>query len=105
MAGPSVTAGYWNRPEETAHAFDGSFLRTGDLGFLRLGELFVTGRIKDLIILRGRNHAPQDLELTAERAHPEIEAAGCAAFSVDVKDEERLVIRIAGPPETELSRA
>ena len=79
VAGPSVAQGYWNRPEETARTFgarlaadraSGPFLRTGDLGFLRGGELFVTGRLKDLIILRGRNHYPQDLELTAERSHP-----------------------------------
>ncbi len=103
VAGPSVAAGYWSRPEETARTFrarlagdsgqgDGPFLRTGDLGFVRGGELFVTGRLKDLIILRGRNHYPQDIERTAEQAHPELEPGGAAAFSVDVAGEERLVI-------------
>ena len=64
VSGPSVSHGYWNKPEESAETFkaylvdtgEGPFLRTGDLGFLRDGELFVTGRIKDLIIIRGRNH-------------------------------------------------
>src|SRR5207237_906017 len=66
VAGPSVAQGYWKRPEETAHTFHatladgaGPFLRTGDLGFVREGELFITGRLKDLIIIRGRNHYPQ----------------------------------------------
>jgi acyl-CoA synthetase (AMP-forming)/AMP-acid ligase II len=96
VAGPSVAAGYWNRPEETREVFgamaggEGPFLRTGDLGFLRHGELFVTGRIKDLIILRGRNHYPQDLELTAERAHAALRPGGSAAFSVEGEDEEQL---------------
>ncbi|MFL6194096.1 MAG: non-ribosomal peptide synthase/polyketide synthase [Thermoanaerobaculia bacterium] len=92
VAGPSVAAGYWERPEETAEVFGGASLRTGDLGFLHGGELFVTGRIKDLVILRGRNHYPQDLELTAERAHPALRPGGGAAFAVDAGDEERLVI-------------
>src|SRR5205085_909478 len=70
--------------------FDGTFLRTGDLGFVREGELFVTGRAKDLIILRGRNHYPQDIELTVERNNPTLSAA--AAFSIDVDGQERLVL-------------
>lgn len=100
VSGPSVTQGYWNQPVETAHMFraylsdtgEGPFLRTGDLGFLHDGELFITGRIKDLIIIRGRNHYPQDLELTVERSHPALEAFSGAAFSVEVEGEERLVI-------------
>ena len=99
VAGPSVARGYWERPEETAATSapvsptaTGPFLRTGDLGFLADGELFVTGRLKDLIILRGRNHYPQDLELTAERSHAALRAGGGAAFAVDVAAEERLVI-------------
>ncbi|HEX2225194.1 MAG TPA: AMP-binding protein, partial [Thermoanaerobaculia bacterium] len=98
-AGPGVPRGYWNRPEVNREAFqartadgDGPYLRTGDLGFLRSGELYVTGRLKDLIILRGRNHYPQDLELTAERSAPGLATAGGAAFSVEVDGEERLVI-------------
>src|SRR6185369_3048198 len=102
VAGPSVATGYWNRPEETRETFgavlrDGRghhlrYLRTGDLGFVRDGELVVTGRLKDLIILRGRNLYPQDVELTAEQAHPALRAGGGAAFSVDEQGEERLVV-------------
>ena len=79
IQGPSVTQGYWNRPEETEQVFgatvpgrEGKFLRTGDLGFFRDGELFVTGRVKDVIIIRGRNHYPQDIEQSAEEAHPAV---------------------------------
>ena len=100
VAGPSVAQGYWHKPEETERVFaartaegEGPFLRTGDLGFLQGdGELVVTGRHKDLIILRGRNHYPQDLELASEASHPAARPGGCAAFAVDVEDEERLVI-------------
>jgi len=104
LAGPSVAQGYWGQPEETERAFrarlaaaageeeETRFLRTGDLGFVAAGELFVTGRLKDLIILRGRNHYPQDLELTAERSHPALRPGSGAAFSLDVEGEERLVI-------------
>ena len=111
VAGPSVAAGYWGRPEETERTFGarlagggGPFLRTGDLGFLADGELFVTGRLKDLIILRGRNHYPQDFEWTAEASHPALRPGCGAAFSVDRDGEERLVIlqeverRPAGDP-------
>jgi acyl transferase domain-containing protein/acyl-CoA synthetase (AMP-forming)/AMP-acid ligase II/acyl carrier protein len=94
----SVGAGYWQRPEESAEVFgartqdgDGPFLRTGDLGFLHQGELYVTGRLKDLIIVRGQNHYPQDIEATTARAHPALKGSG-AAFSVEVAGEERLVI-------------
>ncbi|NMO20133.1 LLM class flavin-dependent oxidoreductase [Pyxidicoccus fallax] len=100
VSGPSVAQGYWSRPEETAHAFgaklasgEGPYLRTGDLGFVSpAGELFVTGRLKDLLIIRGRNLYPQDLELSAERAHRAVRAGCCAAFSVEVEGEERLVL-------------
>ncbi|MES1244774.1 MAG: non-ribosomal peptide synthase/polyketide synthase [Acidobacteriota bacterium] len=100
ISGPSVARGYWNRAPETERAFqarlagsgEGPFLRTGDLGFLADGELFVTGRIKDLVILRGRNLYPQDIELTAERAHPALRPGCGAAFSVEVEGEERLVV-------------
>jgi FkbH-like protein len=99
VAGASVASGYWRRPEETAVTFgarlaDGSgpWLRTGDLGFVQDGELFVTGRLKDLVILRGRNHYPQDLERTAEASHPDLRPGGSAAFSVEGEGEERLVL-------------
>ncbi|WP_437688570.1 amino acid adenylation domain-containing protein [Sorangium sp. So ce176] len=99
VAGASVAQGYWERPEDTAATFDarlstgeGPFLRTGDLGFFSRGELYVTGRLKDLIIVRGRNIYPQDIELTAEESHPGLRAGGGAAFSVDVDGEERVVV-------------
>jgi acyl-CoA synthetase (AMP-forming)/AMP-acid ligase II len=100
VSGPSVAQGYWNKSEETGHTFrahladtgEGPFLRTGDLGFLKDGELFVTGRIKDLIIIRGRNHYPQDIELAVEQSHPALQPGSGAAFSVDLDGEERLVV-------------
>ncbi len=99
VAGPSVAQGYWNRPEESSHIFknfllknDGPYLRTGDLGFIAGGQFFITGRWKDLIIIRGRNHYPQDIERTVERCHPLLRTGEVAAFSVDVAGEERLVI-------------
>jgi amino acid adenylation domain-containing protein len=103
IAGPSVARGYWRNPGATAHDFnafltgadgrhEGPFLRTGDLGYLAGGELYVTGRLKDLIILRGRNHYPQDVELTAEGAHPDLRPGGGAAFAVEMGGEERLVV-------------
>src|SRR5207244_11789232 len=77
VSGESVASGYWNNRDESARTFGAAigseqqqrFLRTGDLGFLDDGQLFVTGRLKDLIILGGRNYYPQDLELAAERSH------------------------------------
>jgi amino acid adenylation domain-containing protein len=99
LAGPSVASGYWENPEDTAVTFgwrlpgdDGRFLRTGDLGFLHGGELYVTGRLKDLIIVHGRNLYPQDIELTAERSHPALRPASGAAFGVDEGGEERVVV-------------
>ncbi|MEO0488307.1 MAG: beta-ketoacyl synthase N-terminal-like domain-containing protein, partial [Cyanobacteria bacterium J06659_2] len=100
VAGASVAQGYWRQPEATtatfqahfADSYDGPFLRTGDLGFLAGNELFITGRLKDLIIIRGRNHYPQDLEQTAEQAHPALRAGGGAAFAMEIGGEHRLVI-------------
>ena len=102
VAGPGVARGYWHRPDETEHTFqaylsdtgDGPFMRTGDLGFLYEGALYVTGRIKDLIIIAGANHYPQDIELTAEQSHPALRAGCGAAFSVEVEGQERLVVAI-----------
>jgi acyl-CoA synthetase (AMP-forming)/AMP-acid ligase II/alkylation response protein AidB-like acyl-CoA dehydrogenase/acyl carrier protein len=96
----SVAQGYWQRLETTAQTFhayiantgEGPFLRTGDLGFLQDGELFVTGRIKDVIIIRGRNHYPQDIEVTIEESHSALRPGAGAAFSVEVDGEEQLVI-------------
>ncbi|MBI3796470.1 MAG: fatty acyl-AMP ligase, partial [Deltaproteobacteria bacterium] len=100
VSGSSVAQGYWQRAEDTARTFqayladtgEGPFLRTGDLGFIKDGQLFVTGRLKDLIIIEGRNHYPQDIELTVEQSHPSLRPGGCAAFSVEAADAERLVI-------------
>lgn len=100
IAGPSVAQGYWHRPEDSELVFrariadsgKGPYLRTGDLGFIHDGQLFVTGRWKDLIIIRGRNHYPQDIERTVERSHEALRPGCGAAFSVEVGDEERLVV-------------
>ena len=99
VSGPSVAQGYWDRPQESsafgatlAGTGEGPFLRTGDLGFVRDGELFVAGRLKDLVIIRGRNVYPQDVEWTAARAHPALRPDACAAFSVDGQGDERLVL-------------
>ncbi|MEB3219811.1 MAG: amino acid adenylation domain-containing protein [Nostocales cyanobacterium 94392] len=100
VSGPSVGQGYWNRAEDTQQTFgaylsdtkEGPFLRTGDLGFLQSGDLFITGRAKDLIIIRGRNLYPQDIELTAERSHPSLRAGASAAFTILVNNEEKLVV-------------
>ncbi|MEU1466831.1 fatty acyl-AMP ligase [Streptomyces sp. NPDC005761] len=90
VAGESVTDGYWRNVRATREVFQaalkdgrGGFLRTGDLGFMRDGELYVTGRLKDLLVIDGRNHYPQDLELSAETAHPAIRPGCIAAFSVE----------------------
>jgi acyl-CoA synthetase (AMP-forming)/AMP-acid ligase II len=99
VRGPSVAAGYWNRPEETEQTFRarladgaGPYLRTGDLGFVRDGELFVTGRTKDVLIIHGRNHYPQDIEATVQAAHPALRPGGGAAFEVVRDGQARLVV-------------
>ncbi|WP_225836367.1 fatty acyl-AMP ligase [Streptomyces sp. NK08204] len=90
VSGASVARGYWRNTLKTREVFQASlrdgrsgFLRTGDLGFMRDGELFVTGRVKDLLVIDGRNHYPQDLELTAEMSHPAVRPGCTAAFSVE----------------------
>ena len=114
VSGPSVAQGYWNRPDASAETFGamlvqpelapaaravakwrpnaGPYLRTGDLGFFDDGELFVTGRLKDLIIVRGRNHYPQDIEHAVEDACGLVRAGSIAAFAVDVEGRERVVV-------------
>ena len=100
VSGPGVARGYWQRPEETEETFhgyvaetgEGPFLRTGDLGFIKEGSLFVTGRIKDLIIIRGRNHYPQDIELITARSNPTLRPGNGAAFCVEISGQEQLVI-------------
>lgn len=101
LAGGSVGLGYWELPEQSAESFGarfsddseaGPFFRTGDLGFLRDGELFITGRLKDLIILAGLNYYPQDIEKMVEESHPSLRPGCSAAFSVDLEGEERLAV-------------
>lgn len=100
VSGPSVAQGYWQRNDETEQTFraylqdtgEGPFLRTGDLGFMHDGELFVTGRLKDLVIVRGCNHYPQDIEATAAKSHPGVRAGWGAAFTVEEGPEQKLVI-------------
>lgn len=100
VSGGSVAKGYWNREKETQDTFDGwlvgksrnRFLRTGDLGFLLEGELFITGRMRDLLIIRGQNHYPHDIERTVEKSHPAIRPACAAAFTVEGESNERLVV-------------
>ena len=97
---PSVGQGYWQKDEATKATFHASiagtteptYLRTGDLGFLRDGELFVTGRVKDLIIVRGVNRYPQDIEETVEQSSDRLNPGGAAAFSVMIEDQERLIV-------------
>ncbi|HEX3130886.1 MAG TPA: fatty acyl-AMP ligase [Thermoanaerobaculia bacterium] len=101
VTGPSVAQGYWSQPEETRRSFGahlaghpggGPWLRTGDLGFLSDGELFVTGRLKDMIIIAGRNYYPQDIELVVEECHPAVRQGCSAAFSVEGESGEQLVV-------------
>ena len=115
ISDPSVAQGYWRRDDETRATFNacladtgkGPFLRTGDLGFVLDGELFVTSRIKDLIIIAGANHYPQDIEWTVEKAHADVRPSGVAAFSIMADGEERLIVAaeiergsIEGPDDT-----
>ena len=94
-----MAQGYWRKPELTEETFgahlssgEGPFLRTGDLGFIDEGELFVTGRLKDLVIIRGFNHYPQDIERTVEKCHRALRPGCGAAFAVEAGGEERLVV-------------
>lgn len=96
---PGVGKGYWARPEESAAVFraaladqsETAYLRTGDLGFLIDGELFVTGRRKDLLIINGRNHYPQDIEEVVNGCHRSLRRGATVACSVEVQNQERLV--------------
>ena len=98
--GSSIAQGYWKNPEKTEedfHAYlsdtkEGPYLRTGDLGFLHEGELYIAGRAKDLLIIRGRNYYPQDIELAVGNAHEAVALGNAAAFSLDIDDKEQLVI-------------
>ncbi len=98
VRGATVAQGYFRRDEESARVFgaaldgEGAWLRTGDLGFVRDGELYITGRLKDVIIIAGRNHYPQDIEWTVERADPRIRRGCSACFALQVDGVERVVI-------------
>ena len=101
VSGPGVAQGYWRRSDITKEVFQAAdssqstpapILRTGDLGFLRGGELFITGRLKDIIVVRGANYDPADIELTAEQSHPALRPGGCAVFNITSRDEEKLVV-------------
>ncbi|MFI5821319.1 fatty acyl-AMP ligase [Streptomyces rishiriensis] len=122
VAGASVAKGYWRNAVATRETFratleDGSgehgatrFLRTGDLGFLRDGELFVTGRLKDLMVIDGRNHYPQDLELSAELSHPALRPGCIAAFPVEVGEhgtegEQPVIVAEVAPESADQSGA
>jgi len=100
VQGPSVPRGYWELPEASAATFEGyladthegPFLRTGDLGFVADGEIYVTGRLKDMIIIAGRNHYPGDIELTVQRSGAPVRLGACVAISEQVNGVEELVI-------------
>lgn len=99
LANRSVAHGYWEKEAETAETFqarlpdgEGPFLRTGDLGFLDDGELWITGRLKDLIIVLGRNHYPEDVESTVQACHASLRPGCGAAFGVEIDGEERVVV-------------
>ncbi|GKS63650.1 hypothetical protein YTPLAS72_09540 [Nitrospira sp.] len=100
LAGTGIASGYWDKPQDNEAVFQatlagsdgGPYLRTGDLGFLHHGELFLTGRLKDLIIVRGRNYYPHDVEWTAGKAHPSLRQGGGAAFSIEGETGERVVL-------------
>ena len=100
VSGSSIAQGYWQQPEITENTFNaylkdtkvGPFLRTGDLGFIDGEELFFTGRLKDMIIIKGRNHYPQDIEKTVEETDAWIRPSGVASFSIEIQGEEKLVV-------------
>ncbi|MEM1368933.1 MAG: fatty acyl-AMP ligase [Cyanobacteria bacterium P01_H01_bin.15] len=96
--GPGLGVGYWQRPEETEKTFqayvgdEGPYLRTGDLGFRQGSEIYITGRLKDLMIFLGRNHYPQYIESTVENCHQSLRVNGTAAFAIEAAGDERLII-------------
>ncbi len=100
ISGPTIAEGYWNNNEETRLSFnltlngssDKKYLRSGDLGFLKDGELYITGRLKDLIIIRGKNHYPEDLEFNIQNSIAELKTNSGAAFTITHNSVEKLVI-------------
>ncbi|MEB3123441.1 MAG: fatty acyl-AMP ligase [Snowella sp.] len=101
VSGSSIAQGYWQEAEKTIATFQAklanttderNFLRTGDRGFLRAGELFITGRIKDVIIIWGRNHYPQDIEYSVQESHQALRLDCGAAFTIEIDNQDKLVI-------------
>ncbi|WP_018267991.1 non-ribosomal peptide synthetase [Methylosinus sp. LW4] len=100
IAGPGVAQGYWNRPDDTARVFGATiaggngraYLRTGDLGFMEQSEIFVAGRLKDLIIVAGRNFHPQDIECVIDEQIDGLRRGCTAAFSATIDDREALIV-------------
>ncbi|NET66238.1 MAG: fatty acyl-AMP ligase [Moorea sp. SIO1G6] len=97
IAGESVTVGYWKKPEKNQETFifyDGlRFLRTGDLGFIdSQNHLYITGRLKDLIVIEGTNYYPQDIEEVVKLSHPGLQEVNCAVFSVPSIVSQKLVV-------------
>jgi acyl-CoA synthetase (AMP-forming)/AMP-acid ligase II len=100
VSGPSVAAGYWGQPDESARTFaarlsgsgEGPFLRTGDLGFMCEGELFVTGRLKEILVIRGRNYYPHDIEAVVQHVHPGLRSDCGAVFETGPDGEPRLIV-------------
>jgi acyl-CoA synthetase (AMP-forming)/AMP-acid ligase II/acyl carrier protein len=100
VKGPCVAQGYWNRPEQSDATFRamiapldrGPYMRTGDLGFLHKGEVYISGRLKDLIIINGRNVFPQDVENASFESEPRLRTDGAAAFSLSQGPTEKLVV-------------
>ncbi|MDK2408675.1 fatty acyl-AMP ligase [Aphanizomenon sp. PH219] len=99
--GSSIAQGYWHQEEQTIATFQAklanttderNFLGTGDLGFIRADELFITGRIKDVIIIWGRNHYPQDIEYSVQQSHKALRLDCGAAFTIEIDNQEKLVI-------------
>jgi FkbH-like protein len=103
VSGPGVAMGYWNRPEENREVFGASlpsqssrrFLRSGDLGLVHEGQLFIAGRLKDLIIVHGQNYYPEDIELIAAQSHPALRNSPGAAFAAP--DETIVVVQEVRP--------
>ncbi len=107
IRGDIVASGYWRRPWHTAETFgarlagtSGPFLRTGDLAFFHDGELVICGRLSEMIIVRGRNLLPHDVEQSAQRSTPELTAEPAAAFAIDSDDGEQLVVLVGVAPDT-----
>lgn len=96
----SVAQGYWNRPDVSKETFqahladtgEGPFMRSGDMGFLHNGQIHIAGRIKDMVIIQGRNYYPQDIELTMEKCHPALRPSCGAAFAIDDGEAEHLIV-------------